>query len=81
MPSVLKNRFNEAVRRIMADRGLTQADLCRAIYGTVDANSRVQVSRVINGSHTPSFEVVERFAQALELDPADLLMAAEKIPA
>lgn len=81
MPSVLKSRFNEAVRRILSDRGWNQSDLARAIYGNADVNSRMLVSRVLAGPSNPSFEIVERFASALEIDPADLLTAPEKIPA
>lgn len=67
----LPQRFRENVCRIMADQGITRADLARKM----DVPPQY-VTNYLNGkASAPGLDVVSKFADGLGLeDPADLLL-------
>lgn len=74
MTSMLHHVFQQRLREIRKERGLTQtqiADLLKIrqpTYAAIEA-----------GDNEPTLGTVERIAEALEIDPAELLL--EKVPA
>lgn len=64
-------RFAETLRKLRADRGLTQRELAQGMYVT-----RSTVSRWESGSRPPDAVMMSRLAQCLDVDVAVLLAAA-----
>lgn len=64
-------RFAETLRKLRADRGLTQRELAQGMYVT-----RSTVSRWESGSRLPDAVMMSRLAQCLDVDVAVLLAAA-----
>jgi transcriptional regulator with XRE-family HTH domain len=76
MNNMLHQRFCENLRRVMADKAVTQAELARRL-----GVSSVHVCQLIAGRNVPSLEKVEQVSKALGLDPEELLSPVEeKIP-
>lgn len=69
--------FAERVSRAMRERGVTLRALCREVG--LDASF---FSKVLAGKRSPPVEeeVVRRIASSLALDPAELVVAAGRIP-
>ncbi|QDT54601.1 helix-turn-helix protein [Caulifigura coniformis] len=65
---VLQQRFQTNVASLIAGLGWTQAELARQI-----GVSRSLVHTYMSGDSSPGLEVVQRFADALGVDPARLL--------
>ena len=66
---ILDERFRENAKRIMTDKHLSQSEIARRMH--VSAS---MVNQYLSGHRSPGLEMVERFAQAMELDRAtDLL--------
>ncbi|HMI91584.1 MAG TPA: helix-turn-helix transcriptional regulator [Polyangiales bacterium] len=67
--------FADQVRALMAERGLTHADLADLLGG-----HRAIVSRVLRGEHMPSLDTMLQYARALdcdlvlELSPLEILL-------
>jgi transcriptional regulator with XRE-family HTH domain len=66
--------FVANVRERMDDLGLSQKDL--AVKLRVSPS---YVSQILSGHRRPGLDSLDEFATALEIDPADLIRAAEKI--
>ncbi|WP_293682230.1 helix-turn-helix transcriptional regulator [uncultured Phenylobacterium sp.] len=62
--------FGRNVRRLRQDRGLSQEALADAVGLAV-----TYVGQIERGRRNPTLNVVERFAEALTVDPLDLLEA------
>lgn len=67
---VLSKRFRDAVIERLGERN--QSDLARTM-----GVHRVYVSRYLTGRHSPGLDVIERFADALGCDPAELLQPTD----
>jgi transcriptional regulator with XRE-family HTH domain len=61
--SELAKAFGDALRRLRADRGLTQPQLADAA-----GLSEEWIRRIERGSASPSFETIEALAKALDAD-------------
>jgi transcriptional regulator with XRE-family HTH domain len=66
--------FVANVRERMDDLGLSQKDLAAKLRV-----SPSYVSQILSGHRRPGLDSLDEFATALEIDPADLIRAAEKI--
>ena len=61
------------LRRIRVDRGISQAALA------VDAGlDQAQVSRIEKGNENPSVDLLDRLAQALNVDVAEFLVQPKR---
>lgn len=68
--TLLQERFVANVRRLMADRGLSQSQLGRTMNV-----SAAMVNQYLSGTRSPGLDLIVRFALALEMDePSDLLL-------
>lgn len=65
---VLLQRFQDKVREAMSLRDINQSDLARDM-----GVGRMYVSRYLTGRNSPGFDVVEKFAKALRVEPWELL--------
>ena len=74
MNSDLAKLFRERLKQLRDIRGLTQEDL-EARIGKIDEGagyiSRVETGRI----GTPPFEIIERLASALEVQPAEFFFS------
>ena len=74
LPStVIAHRVGARVRELRLDAEMTQGELARRI-----STHRPIVSRVERGLHMPRLEELERYATALELDVATLLVCLDE---
>lgn len=70
---ILRERFLHRVREQLELRGMSQAELARRMSASPQF-----VSQYLAGHSCPGLEVVQRFADALEIsDPVDLLKEPE----
>ncbi|GFK94767.1 putative diguanylate cyclase YdaM [Fundidesulfovibrio magnetotacticus] len=67
----MKKRFGNRLRNLRQQAGLTQVQLAERV-GLSDR----YLGRVERGMVSPSFECIERMAQALGVDPAELFLTA-----
>lgn len=74
--SVLVNIFCENVRRLRMQRGVTQAEMANRLGVTQATYSRLE-----SGVRTPDLPVLGNIAEALGVDPSDLIAPAEKLTA
>ena len=65
------------IRNLRKERGLTQEELARQIGVNYTYISKIEKGRL---PYTPSQETLRLLAQALDIDPFELLDLAEKIP-
>lgn len=65
----LHERFQLRLREVMDAIGITQSDLAKRMNVP-----RQMVSQYLNGPTCPSLDVVEKFATALGLEDADVLI-------
>lgn len=65
---VLQVRFQSRVKEELAKRNWSQSQLAETMQV-----GRSFVSDYVSGRRSPGLKVIERFAVALEIDPADLL--------
>ena len=68
MSTKLYDAFCENVRARMSELGMRQADLAKRL--NVDKS---YVSQILNGHRRPGLDSLEDFANALEIEPSDLL--------
>ena len=61
--STLRNRFGKRLRKIRREKDITQEQLAEIIGVTGEF-----ISNLERGKSAPSFETVEKLAQALEVD-------------
>ncbi|MBK9715420.1 MAG: helix-turn-helix transcriptional regulator [Kouleothrix sp.] len=61
--STLRTRFGKRLRKIRREKDITQEQLAEAISVTGEF-----ISNLERGKSAPSFETVEKLAQALEVD-------------
>lgn len=76
MTQALKTIIAARVRTARKMRGLTQASLADTIGRTVEA-----VSNIERALSLPPLDLLQRLADALDIDLTDLLMAASAAPA
>lgn len=72
-------RFGEKVRALRKAKNLGQRALADACGITFTYISKIENHRLDFGDY-PSEEVIEKIATALDADPTDLLVLAEKVP-
>lgn len=70
--AILQQTFVANVRRHLKSSGWTLTELARRM-----GVAQPMVSQYMNGHRSPGFDVVERFAAALECDPHELLRVTE----
>lgn len=64
-------RGQEALRKIMAERGLSQADVAKAVRAGDDLVSRWLENDPAKRRTKPSLEMAGRLHEAFEIDPLD----------
>lgn len=62
----LKGRFGRRLRAIRRQREMTQERLAEIVGVSTEF-----ISLIERGVHAPSFDNIERLAEALQVDPAD----------
>jgi transcriptional regulator with XRE-family HTH domain len=72
-------RFGEKVRTLRKAKNLGQRELADAVGVSFTYISKIENHRLDFGDY-PSAEVIEKIAMALDADPTELLVLAEKIP-
>jgi len=65
--STLRSRFGERIRQLRTSKGLTQEELAEAVGVSTDF-----ISLIERGERAPSFENLERLAEALGVNVAEL---------
>lgn len=72
-------RFGDRVRELRRLRGLTQQKLAERLNVSLSYISKVETSR-LNAGDFPSEDFVLRLAEALEVDPDELLLLSNRVP-
>ena len=75
-PRDLRQAFAANLRRFRHAKGISQEDLAYEANG-----NRTYVSKVEKGVSYPGLEIIAKLADALEVEPAELLMLPPKINA
>ena len=65
---ILERRFREKLQQAIDAHGWKQSDLARAM-----GVNRQYVSKYLRGHASPGLDVIQRFAEALHVDPVNLL--------
>jgi transcriptional regulator with XRE-family HTH domain len=73
LSNVLQNAFRENLRATLDEKDISQSDLAKRLGVT-----RSYISNILAGRHSPGLDVVERIADALEIDP-HLMFEPQKI--
>jgi transcriptional regulator with XRE-family HTH domain len=74
MNVILDQQFREVIKAALAEQGLSRAELARRMNV-----SHVTVSLYLNGKISPGVGVIEKFCDALGLEPR-LEVTVKKIP-
>jgi transcriptional regulator with XRE-family HTH domain len=81
LDSIAKTGFSDRLARLLNERGLTQSDLARLIWGDappgktgrVLAKNRDRISKYLQGTILPDGKTVAVLAAALRCQPEDLI--------
>jgi DNA-binding XRE family transcriptional regulator len=72
-PPTLSRAFGVAVRRLRAERGVSQEQM--ALNAGID---RSYFGHIERGEYSPTLETVERVAKAFDVSPSELILRAER---
>jgi transcriptional regulator with XRE-family HTH domain len=67
-----KAAISDNLRKLLAERGWTQGDLCRKIFEKVDTPERMIVSRWFTGKTAPSAADLLNLAEAFGVTAEDI---------
>ena len=63
----LKEKFGKKIKKLRAEKGITQEELAQKVGISVDFLSLIE-----RGKNAPSFENLEKIAKALSVEPKEL---------